>query len=230
MMSGAKTTLPKKSYFLKALNIYVETFARDGIPGINSGGKKVVKITEGDLGVLRRNDVTESTMTTDIDIMSVYDSPMIRNTSTSLIEALFVDEASSSTPFSPSSVPPTSAELSTTVVDPDVVGYAVPYEIHLNGYKWTTDRINKAIAAKKSFFAGALADLRNFKFKNVFGREVQIGKVFDPDAWKDFIGRPDLDIETVTSNVKSVITHDFTGSNPLVKVYGVDEFKTLAQS
>lgn len=220
-LTSKSAVIPKQQVFLKALNVYADAFIRDGLPSVNTKGAGLVKITANDLGVLHRNDVADETK-------SISEHYEIQNQCTyNLINTLFINEASTSTSSSTSSV--MSSNMSVEV-NPDVVGYALTYQIILDGYDVAIANLKKTTASKKTFFTGVLADLRNLTFKNVFGKSVQVGKVFDPDAWKEFFRRPDIDIDSITRNLKSVIQNDFHSSNPMVQVYDTTpEFYELAK-
>lgn len=103
-------------------------------------------------------------------------------------------------------------------VDKNVIGYAVPYQISLGSVEKARAMTQKNIKPRSTFFDKTLADLKNFKLKTFSGEIFHLGKVFDPDAWKNFFGKPDIDISTIESKISQIIMQDFKGSSPSVHV------------
>lgn len=62
-----------------------------------------------------------------------------------------------------------------------------------------------------------LADLRNITITLNGQKFLNVGKLFDPDKWKDAFGFIDIDKNRVASNVKNAIDHDFENNDADVR-------------
>lgn len=81
----------------------------------------------------------------------------------------------------------------------------------------------------KSLFGGIWNDLTQIKITGgAFGKEgLAIGKVLDPDAWKETLGRPDIDANTIKSDIDTIFSKDYPNNKAAVKLYKCSGLLTL---
>lgn len=109
-----------------------------------------------------------------------------------------------------------------------VRGLSAKYTCELAGQK----KGKLAAAMKKgakSLFGGIWNDLTQIKITGgVFGKDgLAIGKVLDPDAWKEATGRPDIDANTIKSDIDSVFDKDYKNNKVDVKIHKCSGLMTL---
>jgi len=62
----------------------------------------------------------------------------------------------------------------------------------------------------------------------VFGKDgLAIGKVLDPDAWKEATGRPDIDANTIKSDIDTVMQKDYPNTTAAVKIHKCTSMMSL---
>lgn len=101
-----------------------------------------------------------------------------------------------------------------------VRGLSAKYTCELAGQK--TGKLAAAMKkGAKSLFGGIWNDLTQIKITGgVFGKDgLAIGKVLDLDAWKEATGRPDIDANTIKSDIDTVFQKDYPNNSVAVKVH-----------
>lgn len=101
-----------------------------------------------------------------------------------------------------------------------VRGLSAKYTCEIAGQK--TGKLAAAMKkGAKSLFGGIWNDLTQIKITGgVFGKDgLAIGKVLDPDAWKEATGRPDIDANTIKSDIDTVFQKDYPNNSVAVKVH-----------
>lgn len=109
-----------------------------------------------------------------------------------------------------------------------VRGLSVKYKCELAGEKAGT--LGKALKkGAKSLLGGIWNDLTQIKITGgVFGKDgLAIGKVLDPDAWKEATGRPDIDANTIKSDIDTVMQKDYPNTTAAVKIHKCTSMMSL---
>ena len=101
-----------------------------------------------------------------------------------------------------------------------VRGLSVKYECKLAGQK--TGKLGAALKkGAKSILGGIWNDLTQIKITGgVFGKDgLAVGKVLDPDTWKETLGRPDIDANIIKSDIDTVFQKDYPNNTVAVKIH-----------
>ena len=105
----------------------------------------------------------------------------------------------------------------------NLVGFWMAYAIDVAGSQRRSLK-DSFMKKTKGLFGGVMADLRNMEITSSNGTSMKIGQLFDPAKWKEAVGIVDINIDTVTSNIKKIILDEFPQANPAVEVY---DYKSL---
>ena len=109
-----------------------------------------------------------------------------------------------------------------------VRGLSIKYTCELAGEKKTG--LMKALKKNaKGLLGGIWNDLTQIKITGgVFGKDgLAVGKVINPDAWKETIGRPDIDANTIKSDIDTIMSKDYPNTTAAVSIYKCSSMLSL---
>lgn len=102
-----------------------------------------------------------------------------------------------------------------------IVGYQSNYGISIKGEK--SGDIKSSIGKRTKGLWGALwADLKNFKI-DINGKPTNIGAAFDPDTWRQMMGKPKINIETAPSHISNAFKSRYPNTDVRVMTWKTDE-------
>lgn len=111
-------------------------------------------------------------------------------------------------------------------VNDRTIGYSVKYKFDI-----PDDRKNGAVkdsfgGRKRGWFDNVWSDLKSMKI-TLYGKPVNIGKVFDPAQWKQLIGKHDINVETAPDNIRNIFDKRYPNSDVHVKTWERGELNTF---
>lgn len=102
-----------------------------------------------------------------------------------------------------------------------IVGYQINYGMTIKGER--AGDLKSSLGKRTKGLWGALwADLKNFKI-DINGKPTNIGAAFDPDTWRQMVGKPKINIDTAPSNISNAFMKRYPNSDVRVMRWRTDE-------
>jgi hypothetical protein len=103
-------------------------------------------------------------------------------------------------------------------VNDRTIGYSVKYKLDISDDRKNGTVNDSFSGRKRGWFDNVWSDLKSMKI-TVYGKPVNIGKMFDPAQWKQLIGRHDINVETAPDNIRNIFDKRYPNSDVHVKAW-----------
>jgi len=106
------------------------------------------------------------------------------------------------------------------------IGYSVKYKFDISDDNKNGAVSNSFGGRKRGWFDDVWSDLKSIKV-TVYGKPVNIGKIFDKEQWKQLVGKHDINVETAPDNIRNIFDKRYPNSDVHVKVWERGELNTF---